>query len=647
MHTFGKLTFSEPTPAKLDWDLHDHYDYKQHMQGSLYPDEYGAAPYLCWPILRSRVAEKAWPASWIVEGEPHMRLRLKRLFGRMNEQELSTLRITDSPETCLELLWFMERFPLEISAANLKRLKKGKSQHLERHRTMTQMLGKAYVPQELRDTALPLRHYQKVGRDHWLHVKKFLLGDDLGTGKTALAIGGALAGLLPMVVVVKTHMTHQWKGTPEDPSGFLLFAPWLNVHIAKEGKPYELPLFVDGKELQRGKKSMFAKSADVLVLNYHKLFGWREFIAKWAKAVVYDDCHAVGHDGTLIYQGYSEINRAIDYVMPMTNTPIRNYGGEMFDLLDGLKEGCLGTYAEFTREWCGAHVGQNKRPLLRDEKAFSMHIRDQGLYLRRTRKDCGREVPRCVPVPHVIPCDPGALKEIASRATDLAQLVLGLSGGSNFDRFQASGELDWMLRQYTGIGKAPFAAEFIKMLLDEGEEKIVVGVHHHEVYDILLERLKDYGAVEYSGRKTQAQQREAKRAFCHDKDVRVLLLSNRAGDGLDGIQHACKCGVTAELDWSWAAMFQWAGRFNRDGQEHEQTWYILHAEDGADPFMCARIDLKKRQLEGIRDPHGADIEAVASDPKDVANMARGWLEKQGIVLKSEVRDQKSEVEASA
>lgn len=632
MHTFGTLKWSDAIPAKLDWEPHDVYDFKQRMSGTFFPPEFGNDAYLRWPILRAREIEKALPAHWLVEGEPHMRLRLKRLFGRVNEQELATLKITDSPETCLELLWFMERFPLEVSAADHKRLKQGRARHLERHRTMTQMLGKAYVPQELRDTALPLRHYQKVGRDHWLHVKKTLLGDDLGTGKTATAIGGALAGLLPMVVVVKTHMTHQWKGTPEDPSGFLLFAPWLNVHIAKEGKPYELPLFLEGKELNRGKKSMFAKPCDVLILNYHKLFGWREFIAKWAKAVVYDDCHAVGHDGTLIYQGYCEVNRALEYALPMTNTPIRNYGGEMFDLLDGLKEGCLGTYAEFTREWCGAHVGQNKRPVLRDAKAFSLHIRDQGLYLRRTRAEVGREVPKCVPVPHVIPCDTGALKEVSTRATDLARMVLGLSGGTNFDRFKASGELDWMLRQYTGIGKAPFAAEFIRMLLEEGEEKIVVGVYHHEVYDILLERLKDFGVVEYSGRKTGPQQREAKRAFIHDEEVRVLLLSVRAGDGLDGIQKVCKCGVIAELDWSWAMLFQWIGRFNRDGQEHEQTCYILHAEDGADPFMCARINLKKIQLDGIRDPHGADVEVVQADPKDVATMAAGWLAKQGIKL---------------
>lgn len=635
MQTFGKLTWSESTPAKLEWYLHDHYEYQQRMVGSLYDvdDIFGEAEtgeYFHWPILKSRVVEDAMPAHWIIEGEPHMRMRLKRLFARANEKDLGAIKISDSPEICLELLWFLERFPLEVSASDLKRLKTGRSQHEQKHTTLQKLLGGTYKPPALRETALPLREYQKVARDFWLTFKKFILGDDLGIGKTAEAIGTLVTpGMLPAVVVVKTHMPQQWRD-----EGFAKFAPWLNVHIANKGTPYKLPTFIDGKECrsEKQKASMFAKPCDVLILNYHKLNGWREFIAGWAKAIVYDDSHAVGHAGTDIYNGFCEVNKALEYAVLMTNTPIRNYGGEMFDVLDGLIPGCLGTEAEFQREWCGAHVGQNKKPVLRDAKAFSLYIRDRGLYLRRSRKDVGRELPPCNIVPHKIPCDPGALKSIESRAADLARMIVGLKSGSNFERFQAGGEFDYMLRQFTGIGKAPFIAEFVRMLIENGEEKVIVGVHHHEVYDILLDRLAEFNPVEYSGRTSGPQKIKNKRAFIEEPKHQVLLLSNRAGDGLDGLQKVCKCGVTGELDWSWTALFQWGGRFNRDGQEHEQNWYILHSDEGSDPFVSARIDLKKMQLEGIRDPAGADLEIMQTDPKHVQDMARGWLEKQGVKL---------------
>jgi hypothetical protein len=46
------------------------------------------------------------------------------------------------------------------------------------------------------------------------------------------------------------------------------------------------------------------------------------------------------------------------------------------------------------------------------------------------------------------------------------------------------GDFDWKMRQATGIAKAPYVAEFVKLLL-ESEQKVVLFGWHRDVYDDL------------------------------------------------------------------------------------------------------------------------------------------------------------------
>lgn len=85
-------------------------------------------------------------------------------------------------------------------------------------------------------------------------------------------------------------------------------------------------------------------------------------------------------------------------------------------------------------------------------------------------------------------------------------------------------------------------------------------------------------------------------------DSRLLVMSLRAGAGLDGLQQCASVAVFGELDWSPAMHDQCIGRLARDGQDATVAAYFLVADDGADPVIADVLELKRQQAEPIRNP---------------------------------------------
>ena len=59
---------------------------------------------------------------WTVETEPHVSLRLKRVFKNMNKNEYGKLHVYANPANSLELMWFLQRYPMTLTAYDQSRL---------------------------------------------------------------------------------------------------------------------------------------------------------------------------------------------------------------------------------------------------------------------------------------------------------------------------------------------------------------------------------------------------------------------------------------------------------------------------------------------------------------------------------------------
>lgn len=557
-------------------------------------------------------------STWHVTTEPHVAIRLRRLFKRSGRQ-VGTVKLANTNEICRDLLWFTARYPLDVTPRDA--LEEGATAFDERVQRFDALLAGRIDPRPF-DMALPPRRYQQVAASLGLEAGGLLIADDLGLGKTVSAI--ALLSdpaTRPALVVTLTHLPRQWERE------LFRFAPELRAHIIKKGTPYDLAKTKRSKEAPQPTlftpEQMAPRFPDVLICNYHKLAGWAEALAGKVKTVIFDECQELRRAGSQKYEGARHIAEACEYRIGLSATPIYNYGIEIFNVMEVLRPGALGSQSEFLEEWCKGYHDPDKARIAKP-RAFGTYMREAGLMIRRTRSDVGRELPPLSKVVHYVDADPAALERLSQGIAELAKLILDRTGKWD-ERGKAARELDWRLRQATGIAKAPYVADFVKLLCESGEKVVLYG-WHREVYSIWADRLKDYNPVFYTGTESVTQKEAARKAFC-EGDAQILVMSLRAGAGLDGLQGSCRIVVYGELDWSPGVHEQGGGRVHRDGQSDPVTAYYLVSDEGSDPIVMDVLGIKKEQVDGIKNPSGELLEKLEKSGDHIKRLAEAYLSK--------------------
>lgn len=518
---------------------------------------------------------------WEVKCQPHVMIRLKRTLEGISKGEFGAVHLSDTAENVRELAWFLERFPMAI-ADGLRRWQEQLDLAHERDRVVEQVRAKTWRPRPF-GLALPLRRYQAVAAELALRTGRLLVADDVGLGKTATAIA-VLSDprARPALVVTLSHLPPQWRAELDR------FLPGLDVVVPKLGRP--LP--ADLERIQRG------DLPDVWVLGYRRLEGWADVLAPLVRGLVLDEVQEMRTGSSAAkWTAACHVGSSAVVRVGLSATPVYNYGGEIHNVFEPLAPGELGSRAEFCREFCRGD--SSPKAALEDPEAVGAMLEERGLMIRRTGPDVADEVPELsqpLKIPHLVDADERAVDRVKLASADLARIIL--SQGSGEAKMRAAGELDWRLRQATGIAKAPFVAAFVRMLVEAGERVVLWG-WHLEVFRLWMDLLKEAKPVRYTGEESVAEKERSKAAFVAG-DARVMLMSLRAGAGTDGLQDVCRVGVFGELDWSPGVHEQCGGRLWRPGQRDTVRLYFLHADSGADPIMVQVLGLKTAQVDGVK-----------------------------------------------
>ena len=568
-------------------------------------------------------------STWRITAEPHVMLRLKRIFGKLSRASHGSILLSDTSENCRDLEWFCERYPLEISPAD--HLRDRAAQHRDRAAEVAAILAGTINPRAF-EMAIPPREYQRLAADLALRTGGLLLADDVGIGKTCSAICMLTdPATRPALVVTLTHLPRQWEAEIHR------FAPTLRTHILTSGRPYDLTKATKRTSAQL--PLLAPEFPDVIITNYHKLSGWADTLAPLIKSVVFDECQELRHrksgmNVSAKYAAASHLSEASTFRLGLSATPIYNYGGEFYNVLQCLRPHALGTEAEFKTEWCT----YEQKPRIRDPKAFGTYVREQGLMLRRTRLEVGRELPSLTKIPHCVNADTLALEAIGDRTAELARLILTNNPTAKGEKWKAAEEMSYLVRQATGIAKAPYVADFVRLLVESGE-RVLLGGWHHEVYAVWEDRLRDLSPARFTGLESPNEKERAKQRFLKG-ETPVLMMSLRAGAGIDGLQGACSVVVFGELDWSPAVHEQFTGRIHRDGQAAPVLAYYLIAESGSDPVISDVLGVKRAQIDGVRDPYADLVERLdtGSGQDQVRRLATMVLRSQGLTLTTDSDD---------
>ena len=536
---------------------------------------------------------------WVITAcEPHVIIRLKQLFPRIEKTAPPPYRFPDDLAHAADLDWFLTRYPLSMSDADRAHLSDGRLKFELQIAEMERILAPDYTPPAYAGLrpGFVVRNYQSQAIEVLKRSKGLLLGDDVGLGKTYTAYAHLLDSVaLPAGIVCQGHVQRQWA---EVCTKFTT----LNAYTIPGTRPYSLP------------------PADAYIWRYSQIAGWSDaYELLKLKTVIFDEPQEL-RTGTASSKGNGarRMVDGVEFILGLSATPIYNYGTEIWNVMQFIRPGLLGSHYEFLREW------SDDWKTIKDPKALGAFLRDSHAFLRRTKKDVGQEVPPVNKVVEPIGHDEKAIRSIDDLAHHLA---VRATSGSFIERGQATRELDMRVRQQTGVAKAPYVADFVRLLLESGEPVLLFG-WHRDVYEIWNERLADFKPVMYTGSESTAHKERSKRAFI-DGASDLMFMSLRAGAGVDGLQTRCSTVVIGELDWSPGVHHQNIGRLDREGQlNYPVNAFFLITEDGSDPPMVEVLGLKASQALGIVDPSKVDVELVhVGDPDHMRKLVERYLTK--------------------
>lgn len=558
---------------------------------------------------------------YVLDAEPQVMAMARRLFPSGNSAASNgkyTHRVMIFPisnNTGKDLHWFAQRFALEFKDGAAERVQAGADKYDEIQREMATLTAEPvinYSPEDL-VPAVELRPHQKIFVNLQKKLKKVLLADKLGMGKTFSALG-CLSDKAnrPALIITPPSLCLQWERE------VARLYPGITTHVIRGIRPYDLPL------------------AEVYITSYNRLSYWQDTLVPMDRAtVIMDEVHELRHTGTAKRDTATVLTAKADNVVSLSATPIYNYGGETWSVVDATRKDSLGTYMDFASEWCFDMK-------VREPELLNKHLKINGLMVRRTPAELGMTFGEAQRHVVTIDADLDSLRKLENTMKKLAISVLSNQIGGDNSSDDARKEFDYKLRMATGVAKAKSVCEFVKMLILQGEKVLLAG-WHREVYDIYMKELKDHWPVMVTGSESPATKQKNIDRFISDPMCKVLIISHASGAGIDGLQRVSSTVVFGELAWSSRVMDQIVGRVDRDGQENQCNAYFLTVSDGSDPSLMSIIQTKNSQhqgiIEGTTDAAQIFDTEEAQSKKRIEEMAKAYLEGIGEALPEPVPEE--------
>ena len=541
---------------------------------------------------------------WVIKGEPVVTELAKRLFPGSDSGKRGVARFSAHRRLVGELNWLMQRYPLAVLPGDLDRWNAALEETRQHYKkTESFRVGAPEYHDDSEAFQGELRAFQQYGASWLVHSARALLADEMGLGKTVQSLAAlAASDGFPALIVVPPHLVLNWQ---KEIKRFLLL----------HGAPPRVCVLT-------GLTPTRPPEADIYLIHYLLLRGWKDALPQLpVKAVIFDEIQELRRRGTEKYSAASLLANACERVYGLSGTPIYNHGGEIWNVVNILDYHLLGDWESFTREWC---YGYGNAVVIHPDW-LGDHLRREGLMLRRTKSQVLTELPDKRRLVQQIDADDALFRRLMQPVVKKLQDLMQNNEATSSQRALLEGQLSLGERQATGIAKAPYAAQFVRALVESGE-KVLLFAHHHAVMDLFRSELKSCSPVFVTGRETATQKEMAVERFMSGR-TDLCCISLRAASGLN-LQRA-SCVVFAELDWSPAVHRQAEDRAHRIGQKDSLLCYYLVAQGGSDGMIQDALGLKVSQFLGLmgEEPQSETDAANAAHMarRHVEDMARRWL----------------------
>ena len=459
--------------------------------------------------------------------------------------------------------------------------------------------------------------FQKADVEYALRRKNTLVGDQPGLGKTPVAICFCNeTGAKRVLVICPANIRLQWARKIREWSTMrwpYIVYPILNggrgVHPQAEWTVVSYDLArtpAIGAALAKG-------TYDVVILDeahYLKtvdtnrtraVFG--DHTGNYRKSVRSEAGDIVGHE-TL----FAALASRCGAVLALTGTPLPNRPREAYTLARNL---CWDSI-----DWMSEDHFKNRF----NPSAKMTGIRSDGSTYMYTREEAGRHgelqnrlranfmvrhlkrdvMPQLkLPIYDIVLVDETAAVKAALAAESMLHIDYTDPNFFKSANDAVMGDIA-RVRHVMGVAKAPLVADYVEMLLEGGEEKVVVFGWHIEVLNILQRKLCNYGFVRIDGH-TSDKQKLVDEFIRNPKKRLVLGNMQSMGVGTDGLQQVCSHAVFAETSWVDGENQQCVDRLDRGGQVRTVLADFLVAPGSIDERVLASSLRKGRETNKVLD----------------------------------------------
>lgn len=443
-----------------------------------------------------------------------------------------------------------------------------------------------------------------------------LIGDEMGLGKTIQAVGiiNADPSIRSVLVIAPKSLTTNWQRE---------MRRWLvrSTHISRIAQaPADDVIVVVSYEEAKKYVSVLTAAWDLLVVDEaHWIKSGKAQRTKVVHQIARGCRRRALLTGTPIANKPIELFSLLQVVDPDTWDPAgrkRDAGGLMVPMPAG--SGC--GFFKFAKRYCGAEQGRfgwdfsgaSNLPELQERLRTTCMV-------RRLKADVLVDLPaKRRQIVELQPDGASMAVEAENRAWRAheeeieearAQVELAKADSdSAYDQAveklksktgAAFTEIS-ILRHATAVAKVPHVIEHAKLALEDGDAKLVVMAHHHDVIDGIAAGLKEFGVVKLTGRDDIADRQRSVDRFQKDPSCRVFIggiMAAGVGITLTAAAHV----VFAELDWVPGNVTQAEDRCHRIGQTESVLVQHLVFDGSLDARMAQVLVAKQKIADASLD----------------------------------------------
>lgn len=554
--------------------------------------------------------------------------------------------VPDNAGSVAHLKWMIERYPLEVISTavwNRRAARQRGAAGAARGRRASSSSSASSAPAAGEEFAPLVRakpgpqfsgkllKFQARGLDFLIKSSgNALLADEMGLGKTVqtLAYLATERQALPALIVAPLVTLPNWQRE----IGRFMRKKSRNGRVMADTPP--------SSAIIRGGKSGEIGRHDLYIINYEMLDRRAdELAAAGIRTIVCDEVQNLRSKSTKKYAAVRKMSDlpTVEHRIGLSGTPIYNRGSEIWPIVDMLKPGLLGSFAEFCAYYC--YVNDRGKAIVLERKREQLR-RDlqKHVMLRRRKADVLGELKDKVRHKEYIDADTDYYMRELGRIWDKLESERGaFSAGRGTPSPEIHTAIQRAIqreRQAAGAAKVPHVVEFVGNAM-EIEESVVVFCHHRAIHSMLCERLARFSPVSIIGGQADSARQDAIDAF-QSGGTRLMVAGLRAGNV--GINlNTSRYVVFAELDWSPAIHLQAEDRLHRIGQKNTVFAYYLIGNGTLDGHVASVLVDKGTEIDAIID--GA---AAAGGAGSAAGAAAGGVERYagqgaGMIL-AQIRD---------